>query len=340
MAEIKFQCPECQQHLAIDACQAGLKATCPTCSRTITVPPSSVQASPQRPNPHEVQPVLARPVSKPMLKVLKLVVLAAAVVAGIYGMVVGLHYYHRSRSTILFSDGCDKYNKGDYDGALADFNQVIQYRPDFVDAYNGRGLVKYAKSDYDGALADLNRVVELRPNFPEVYCNRGNVNYCKTDLAAAFADYNRAIEANPADYIAFVNRGNIANRKGDYDGALGDYDILVHFSETEYGRANYSVDRSGEDTFQIGQDELLAMVQEAIDAGGGLTEVVDQIGTQIDDDAWNECDPDMDSYGDYEYEDHDSNDSGNGEVTYSQDQIRNKVMAFLRANHPELAQQL
>jgi len=116
--------------------------------------------------------------------------------------------------------------------------------------------------------------------------------------------------------------------------------ILVHFSETEYGRANYSVDRSGEDTFQIGAEELLAMVQEAIDADGGLGEVVDQIASRIDDDAWNECDPNLDSYGDYEYDEHDSNDSGNGEATYSRDQIRTRVLTFLQNHHPELAQQL
>jgi len=116
--------------------------------------------------------------------------------------------------------------------------------------------------------------------------------------------------------------------------------ILVHFSETEYGRANYSVDRSGEDTFQVGQEELLTLVQEAIDAGGGLTEVVDQIAARIDDDAWNECDPDMDSYGDYDYDEHESHDSGNGEINYNRDQIRSRVLAFLQANHPDLAQQL
>jgi len=116
--------------------------------------------------------------------------------------------------------------------------------------------------------------------------------------------------------------------------------VLVHFSETEYGRANYSVDRSGEDTFQVGEEELLTLVQEAIDAGGGLSEVIDQIAARIDDDAWNECDPDMDSYGDYEYDEHDSNDSGNGEITYSREQIRSRVLAFLQANHPDLAQQL
>jgi hypothetical protein len=116
--------------------------------------------------------------------------------------------------------------------------------------------------------------------------------------------------------------------------------ILVHFSEREYGRANYSVDRSGEATFQIGHDELLEMVQEAIDAGGGLGEVVDQIASRIDDDAWNECDPDMDSYGDYDYDEHESHDSDNGETTYSREQIRNRVLNFLQIEHPELAQQL
>ena len=116
--------------------------------------------------------------------------------------------------------------------------------------------------------------------------------------------------------------------------------ILVHFTETEYGRANYQVDRSGEDTFQVGQDELVTMVQEAIDAGGGLSEVVDQIASRIDDDAWNECEPQMDSYGDYEYDEHDSNDTGNSEINYNRDQIRNRVLVFLQNNYPELANQL
>lgn len=100
------------------------------------------------------------------------------------------------------------------------------------------------------------------------------------------------------------------------------------------------MDRSGDDTFQIGEEELLSIVQEAIDAGGGMTEVLDAIATRIDDDAWNECDPDMDSYGDYNYDEHDSNDSGNAEINYSRDQIRNRVLAFMQANHPGLAAQL
>ena len=116
--------------------------------------------------------------------------------------------------------------------------------------------------------------------------------------------------------------------------------INVRFTETEYGRANYSVDRSGEDTFRIGADELLDIVQAAIDSGGGMTEVLDTISGRVDDDAWSECEPNMDDYGEYEYDEHNSNDSGNGETSYSRDQIKTRVLAYLQNNQPELANQL
>jgi hypothetical protein len=142
------------------------------------------------------------------------------------------------------------------------------------------------------------------------------------------------------DWVEFncVRRSRLRpqNRPSTDDG-IG---IPVHFSETEYGRANYSVDRSGDDTFQFRADELLALVQEAVDSGGGMTEVLDEIASRIDEDGWNECEPEMDNYGDYEYEEHDSNDTGNGEITYSRDQIRTRVLAYLQNHHPELAQQL
>jgi DNA-directed RNA polymerase subunit RPC12/RpoP len=37
MADITFECPECKQHLVIDAGSAGLEIPCPNCSQSITV---------------------------------------------------------------------------------------------------------------------------------------------------------------------------------------------------------------------------------------------------------------------------------------------------------------
>jgi hypothetical protein len=116
--------------------------------------------------------------------------------------------------------------------------------------------------------------------------------------------------------------------------------ITVEFSDMEYGRASYSAPRTGSEEFRIGADDLVGMAQEAIAAGGGLDEVVGVIAGKIDDDAWNQCDPSMDNYGDYDYSDHDADDSGDRETIYSKDDIRHAVLAFARERHPELAAEL
>lgn len=127
------------------------------------------------------------------------------------------------------------------------------------------------------------------------------------------------------------------NRRHSADGGIS---IRVEFSETENGRADYSVSRSGNDEFRIGAEDLIEIVQEIIEAGGSMDEVVDTIAGKIDNDAWNECDPDMDSDGDYNYSDHESSDSSDSETSYSRTDIRSAVRTFLQEQRPELLGEL
>jgi len=122
--------------------------------------------------------------------------------------------------------------------------------------------------------------------------------------------------------------------------AEGGISISVEFSEKEFGRADYSVPRWGTEEFHVSADDLIEMVQEAIDSGGDIDEVVELVAGKIDDDAWSQCEPDMDNYGDYDYSDHDSTDSSDSATEYSRDAIRNAVRTFLREQHPELAAEL
>jgi hypothetical protein len=116
--------------------------------------------------------------------------------------------------------------------------------------------------------------------------------------------------------------------------------IEVEFSETESGRANYSVPRSGSDEFALDEDELIGMVQDAIDDGKGLDGLVDHISNVIHEDAWNRCSPSLDGYGDYDYNEHDCDDTSNSEVEFSVAQIRDRLHLFLRQRHPELLEEL
>jgi hypothetical protein len=115
--------------------------------------------------------------------------------------------------------------------------------------------------------------------------------------------------------------------------------VSVEFSETEYGRANYSVPRSGSEEFALAADELLEMVEEAINDGEGIGTVVDKIAEQIDAEAWDRCDPNLDDCGDYDYSDHDSSNSENSTVEFSKTQVRDRLLHFLRERHPQLLEE-
>lgn len=52
---------------------------------------------------------------------------------------------------------------GNFDKAIDDFNSVIKYIPDNVEAFIGRGDAKYLLSDFDGAIDDYTCAAKLDP---------------------------------------------------------------------------------------------------------------------------------------------------------------------------------
>ena len=116
--------------------------------------------------------------------------------------------------------------------------------------------------------------------------------------------------------------------------------IEVDFSEQEYGRAHYSVERYGTENYHLAGDDLVAIIRDTIADGGAISAVVDAVAARIDDDAWDHVSPDLDNYGDYEYSDHDSDGADDSETKYSRERIRNAVLRFVQEHHPELAAEL
>lgn len=113
-----------------------------------------------------------------------------------------------------------KYEKGDYRGALAELNRAIQLDPNNAKARNSRGAVKIRTKDYQGALIDLNRAIQLDPNSAKAYTNRGTLKAFQfQDNKGALADLNRAIQLEPKNVDAYNNRSlikyhNLKDRSG------------------------------------------------------------------------------------------------------------------------------
>lgn len=51
----------------------------------------------------------------------------------------------------------------DFAGAIADFDRLVEYCPDYAEGYNQRAFVNFMRQDYEPALEDLNRALELSP---------------------------------------------------------------------------------------------------------------------------------------------------------------------------------
>lgn len=101
--------------------------------------------------------------------------------------------------------GVEKVQKGDFDGAIADYTKAIEIDPRYVQAYGNRGIARKAKGDLDGAIADYTKVVEIDPRDRLAYYNRGIARTAKGDLEGAIADYSRAIEIDPRYMHAYGN---------------------------------------------------------------------------------------------------------------------------------------
>jgi Trypsin-like peptidase domain/TPR repeat len=89
-----------------------------------------------------------------------------------------------------------KDESGNYNDAIADFNQAIAINPKYSDAYNNRAILKDGKlNDIQGALADLNQAIAINPKYSNAYNNRAGLKYLKlNDRAGAIQDLRQAAQ--------------------------------------------------------------------------------------------------------------------------------------------------
>ncbi|MEG4580244.1 tetratricopeptide repeat protein [Microcoleus sp. MON1_C5] len=123
----------------------------------------------------------------------------------------------------LFIRGEQKYEKGDYQGAIATYTQAIALNPNYAQAYHNRGNARSKLGDNQGAVADYNQALRINPNYAKAYYNRGISRSELGDNQGAVADYNQALRINPNYVLAYNNRGLARFKLGDKQGAVADY---------------------------------------------------------------------------------------------------------------------
>jgi len=118
----------------------------------------------------------------------------------------------------------------DWSGAIADFDQAIQFNPQNAEFYYARGLAHKGSGDWLEVVADFDQVIQLNPQNAEAYTLRGTARANLEDKLGAIDDFTKAIQLNPQDAEAYVKRGSVRSVLGDWAKALDDFDQAIQLN--------------------------------------------------------------------------------------------------------------
>jgi len=111
---------------------------------------------------------------------------------------------------------------GNYESAIAQYDELIRIQPHNANAFNNRGAAHQALGRLDQAFADFDRAISLKPDFASAYNNRGNAHQTRNQLDQAVRDYTIALQFKPDFITARQNRASAYDRKGLADEARKD----------------------------------------------------------------------------------------------------------------------
>jgi tetratricopeptide (TPR) repeat protein len=163
-----------------------------------------------------------------------------------------------------YSSRGDAYRKkGEYDRAIADYDQALALEPDYAEAYYGRGLTYSLNGEYDRAIKDFDQALALKPGYAEAYYGRGLTYRLKGEHDHAIADFDQALALKPDYAEAHYRRGLIYNLKGEHDRAITDFDQALALKpddgETYKARGDAYRQKGGYDRAIKDYDQALAL---------------------------------------------------------------------------------
>jgi tetratricopeptide (TPR) repeat protein len=161
------------------------------------------------------------------------------------------------RAIELYELAIKKEWEGDYEGALADLDEVIQFDPRWSTAYhNSRAIILTRMGRLEQALQSVNQAIEESPSIDTWYITRSTIHRRMGNPQAAISDASKAISIATSVYksnamqlqvansgksdldYAYISRGNARTKLQDYKGAIDDFTQAINLSP-EAGQGYY-----------------------------------------------------------------------------------------------------
>ncbi|RKU26173.1 hypothetical protein C6497_14050 [Candidatus Poribacteria bacterium] len=131
--------------------------------------------------------------------------------------------------------GADALNARDYEKAIQEFLQVIQYNNDSAEAHFHLGLAYFMLNDYDKAIDAYKKAIKCEPNEIESYTNLANIYRLLKRYDDAIRIYEQATKIKPDNPELFSELGALYSLQGKRREAISAFKnaMLNKFKDTK-----------------------------------------------------------------------------------------------------------
>jgi tetratricopeptide (TPR) repeat protein len=151
--------------------------------------------------------------------------------------------------------------KGQVDEAITHFQKALQIKPDYAGAYNNLGYALLQKGQGDEAIAHFQEALQIKPDYAQARYNLGYALLQKGQGDEAIAYFQEALQIKPDYAEAWYNLGYALFQKGQVDEAIAHYQKALQIKPDDAEAHN----NLGNALLQKGQvDEAIAHYQKAL----------------------------------------------------------------------------
>lgn len=158
-------------------------------------------------------------------------------------------------------------DKGDQGAAIKSYKQTLKIDPRYVLAYNNMGNALKDEGDLVQAIDSYKQALNIEPDYAEVHNNLGNALKDSGNLEQAISSYRRALQVMPDYAEAYNNMGSALKDKGDLEQARNSYTQALKI-RPDYTDAAWNMVGTTElvEDAQVWVERCLAMDQNYLNA--------------------------------------------------------------------------
>jgi Flp pilus assembly protein TadD len=165
--------------------------------------------------------------------------------------------------------GIDAYRRGDFRGAIVDFDEAIRLDANDPQAYDLRGNALDEIGEFERALADYDAAIHIDPNSAALFHDRAILWRRRGELDKALVDLDRAVRFSFSDANVYSDRGLVWYEKGRHDRAVADFSRAFKLDSkfaAAYINRGLMSHRSGELGLAAADDKVIHIDPKILDA--------------------------------------------------------------------------